>query len=98
MGERKDGMTLERIDFNKGYFKENCKWIPKAEQPRNSRSNVWIEANGEKKILADWARLLGCKISTIKYRLESGWSPSLAVTVPMGTSANRKYNEYREKT
>lgn len=38
----KDSLTLERIDPNKGYEKENCKWIPAKEQARNktlSRNN-----------------------------------------------------------
>ena len=37
MGERPDGMTLDRIDVNKGYFKENCRWADPTIQAYNSR-------------------------------------------------------------
>ncbi len=35
MGERPDGMTLERIDVNKSYSKENCKWETLSRQAFN---------------------------------------------------------------
>lgn len=37
MGERPEGTTLDRIDGNKGYFKENCRWANKATQEKNKR-------------------------------------------------------------
>jgi hypothetical protein len=38
MGEPPKGLTLERIDNDKGYYKENCKWATITEQ-RNNRSD-----------------------------------------------------------
>ena len=35
MGERPQGMSLERVDNNKGYYKDNCKWATQEEQVRN---------------------------------------------------------------
>lgn len=40
MGERKEGFSLDRIDNNKGYYKENCKWSDNVEQGRNRRVQV----------------------------------------------------------
>jgi hypothetical protein len=52
MGSRPESMTLDRIDNNKGYFKENCRWVTQKENTRNTRRNIFIEFNGEKECLA----------------------------------------------
>jgi DNA invertase Pin-like site-specific DNA recombinase len=38
MGDKRDGMTLERIDNSLGYSKDNCKWATMTEQSRNRRT------------------------------------------------------------
>ncbi len=45
MGEVPPGYSLERIDVCSGYAKDNCKWIPKREQPQNTRRSVAIRYN-----------------------------------------------------
>lgn len=39
MGERPDGMTLDRIDVNGNYEQANCKWSTATEQARNRRTS-----------------------------------------------------------
>jgi hypothetical protein len=41
MGDRPEGLVLERINNNKGYSPKNCKWATWKEQYRNKRSNGW---------------------------------------------------------
>ena len=68
-------LTLDRIDVNKGYSPENCRWISWEEQAGNKRTSMFIEYNGIKKTAAEWGRELGIGKDTITYRVRAGWSP-----------------------
>lgn len=39
MGLPKPGLSLDRIDNEKGYYPENCRWTTQKQQNRNMRSN-----------------------------------------------------------
>lgn len=46
--------SIERIDNNKGYSPQNCKWATRIEQANNKRTNVRVDLNGDKVSLAQW--------------------------------------------
>lgn len=79
MGES-NGLSLDRIDNNKGYSKENCRWTTKKEQARNMRTNVIYD--GEYETDAD-ARLGGAS-GLISRRISRGWTIEKAFTTPAG--------------
>jgi hypothetical protein len=62
--------TIERIDNNKHYDPSNCRWATSQEQARNRRTNRWIEYDGRKMILKDWAKELGISHAALAYRLK----------------------------
>lgn len=70
MGLCPRGYTLERIDNDGDYEPNNCKWATKNEQACNKRNNRWIEFNGEKNTLSEWARRLGMPVNALHYKLK----------------------------
>lgn len=38
-----DSLQLDRIDNNKWYSKDNCRWVTRAENSRNRRSNIYYK-------------------------------------------------------
>jgi hypothetical protein len=81
MGEKPEGMSLERIDNNGPYSKNNCKWATNKEQCRNKRTNRMIELNGVSKTLVEWSEITGINRGTIANRLDRyGYSVEKALT------------------
>lgn len=80
MGERPNGLTLERINVNQGYQKSNCRWATWKEQARNRRNNHLITFNGETHHLIDWAEKMECDASKILHRLKYGWDIERVLT------------------
>lgn len=77
------GLTLDRIDNNKGYSKDNCRWATRKEQALNRRSNRIIEFRGTTMTIYQWAKQLGVKRTTLSQRLNAyGWSIEKAFTTP----------------
>lgn len=77
LGHKKNNSytSLDRINNNRGYSKENCRWATKSEQNRNTRNNHFITYNRETLSLRDWADKLKIKYRTLSARLfELNWS------------------------
>lgn len=74
MGERPAGMTLDRIDGNGPYCKENCRWASVIEQARNKSNNhIITSTTGESRCLTEWAEVIGVDRDTIRRRIAKGW-------------------------
>lgn len=63
--------TLDRFPNNEtgDYEPSNCRWGTSKEQTRNKRNNHWIEYNGVKMILQDWAAFFKVNSATLSERL-----------------------------
>lgn len=77
------GLTLDRIDPNGDYTPENCRWISKKGQARNTRSTKYYLLNGVNRSIHEWADLAGIKPCHITYRLNKGWPLEPALTLPV---------------
>jgi hypothetical protein len=72
MGFRPDGLTLDRLDVNGDYCKDNCRWASSKTQSRNTRSNVYLTYKGETKTIADWAEALKLQPGGLYARIRRG--------------------------
>lgn len=62
MGDKPEGMSIDRIDGSKGYSKENCRWATRKEQQRNIKSNVWIETELGRLCVSEFIKLCGISV------------------------------------
>lgn len=65
--------TIERIDYNKGYFPGNVKWVSRQEQVLNKSDNVVLEIDGVSKTVSQWAEDSPVSGFTIYKRIKRGW-------------------------
>ena len=80
-GTYKKGLTLDRIDNNGPYSKENCRWASPVEQGNNTRNNVHIATSKGKMTVAQAALTFGIKSGTLRRRLKAGWPIHLALII-----------------
>lgn len=68
MGKRpSDNHQIDRIDNTKGYSAENCRWVLKTEQMRNTRISKWWFVRGVRYAsLTEAAAAEGVTVSRIK--------------------------------
>lgn len=85
--------TLDRIDVNWDYCKENCRWATWAEQMWNLQKNrkweyKWVKYPSTMALL----RWLGVveNFDTIRWRIDSWWDIDKAISTPILLSMSRK--------
>ena len=65
------GHTIDRFPNTDGnYESNNCRWATRREQDRGKRSNRWLEHDGNRMILWDWAQILKTRPSAITRQLK----------------------------
>lgn len=67
--------SIDRIDNEKGYNKQNCRWATNTQQQRNTRKNFLIQFEEKTKPLSEWCEILNLPYARIYRRLKSGYSP-----------------------
>jgi len=79
MGKAPEGMSLDRIESNGNYSKENCRWATKTQQANNMRSNVRVQYLGESLTVQELCRAYNLSAKLMYSRLARGWDIERAV-------------------
>ena len=79
MGERPEGMTIERNYTNGNYEPGNCCWASMPEQQRNRRTTIKVDRDGKTQCIKDWCKELGLDLDRVYGRIRRGASPEEAL-------------------
>ena len=70
----RDDLSIDRIDNDKDYSADNCRWVTCKENNNNTSSNKLICINGTTMTLKQWSEKKHVNYSTVRYRIYSGWT------------------------
>jgi len=94
MGEKPDSnYSIERINNDKGYSRENCKWATTKEQLFNRTNTLRYLYKGKNLTLKDWSKETGIKYQTLLRRSYSNWPIDMLLTTKPGPGNNYKMRE-----
>ena len=75
----KEGLEIDRVDNNKGYYPENCRCVTRKVNSRNRNCVIKLICDGIEKTLPEWAELYNNRQSILRSRLRQGWSAERAI-------------------
>ena len=77
-----ENLTIDRIDSEKEYSPDNCKWSTKKEQAYNRSMSVKLTLNGKTMHMTEWAEELEIDKKILSWRYNNGWSDEEILSRP----------------
>lgn len=90
MGDCPEGLEIERVNNELGYFKENCVWGTYIEQARNKSTSRIVTFSGITACLAELCEFFNKNYHRVLHRLQKGWSVDRAFLEPCNNQKNPK--------
>lgn len=87
MGERPDGLSLDRINNNRGYSPDNCRWATDSQQNNNRANSRFVTVNGYTDTIPNHARRYNINVKSARNRIYLGWSPMDTFMIPIKKTA-----------
>lgn len=80
----KDNLTIDRIDVYGNYEPSNCRWSDSYTQANNKTTSRYLEYNGKKQTITQWAKELNIPMETLYRRVTKlNWDIESALTKPV---------------
>ena len=81
-------LTLDRIDNEKDYCPDNCRWLTIKEQSNHRTNNVFYTYKGKTQTSKQWCEEYNISQTTFNDRLKRGWTLEQALTI--STKGNKR--------
>ncbi len=98
LGQRPDGLEMDRIDNNKDYGPDNFHWVTRTDNLNNRRVTRLLTYKGETKPIQIWAKLLNIRAGSLYNRIDTnGWSIEQAFETPVRKRKAKVFSKNAEE-